>query len=212
MQQRRRRAVFAALLAALVGLIALAAPADGTPRPQPTPAAQPAAKPSATPAPAKSPVLGISLSLGVLQVGLNVPLTLDGLLKPIAPATTAPATPPPPPTTVHRTAPSSASHHAVQSAPPPPYPPTSPTKHLTRPAKTHPSHPASQHQSSGPASTTATRRPHGATSSSHKPDDGIVFVHGVVPTNGVAIFVLLCIACAVGVAVVVKLSGGRRRL
>jgi len=39
-----------------------------------------------------------------------------------------------------------------------------------------------------------------------------VFAKGKFPSHGPLILVILCIFCAAGVAVVVRLSGGRRRL
>lgn len=171
--------------------------------------ARPAApSPAPTPSPSTSttPGLALTVDVGVLHIGLTVPLTVPDLLggrKAPVPATTQPSVTPP--TT------STSTSRTVHTAPAsrtgvPPYPPTPPK----------PSRPAGQPSATPPAPVPTqlqppTQRPTSPHSSS-KSKGALVFVKRLIPSDVPAILLLLCVICAIGVAVVVKLSGGRRRL
>jgi hypothetical protein len=201
---RLRAARRSALLAGALGAVAatllalLLAPAAGA-----------APDPSAT-----GRSLPIDIKLGRLHVGVTLPVTLGGLLGRTTPAATTPPTSSAPVSTPGR--PTSAR----------PYPPTLPSVGTSpatsaaagAPATRAASASAAAHRQPAPstsAAAAAPTRPSHATRTSAPPKKrgpGMVFVRGVVPSSGPALFILLCLACAVGVAFVVRLSGGRRRL
>ena len=192
--QRLGAAFFAAFLTfVLTGFGGLA---SASPTPAPTPAIT---------TKAKAPGLGLSLNLGSLHVNVDVPLDLGGLLggkKSPIPAPTMSAPVPPtsvPPTRAAASHPSPAghSHTPIAARTASAYPPTSP--HVSHPPSppptTHPHHPPASHQPTKKAA-----------------DPRVVFANGDFPSDGPLALIGLCVICGVGVAFVVRLSGGRRRL
>jgi hypothetical protein len=212
-RRRARTAIAAAAVVILVSLVGA-----------PIAAAAPAAVPAAAAA-APSPTAGdppLDVTLGPLQVGITLPLGLGGLLNPIATPT-----PTPTPGRPTRPAPTPATPSGTSAYPPTlPGPPTSwdgpgdhqpgggagsaarsaPGSVAARPSGARPTHRTTHPQpSSSPA------KPPRPTATKHR-SPAIVFLTGAVPGNASLLLILLCIACAVGVGFVVRLSGGRRRL
>jgi hypothetical protein len=191
-------------------LMLVGAPAAGAAPARPTPAA------------GSGRVLPIDIRLGPVQVGVTLPLTLNGLLGKTPSSTSAPPSTGAPSTS----APASPSPSAK------PYPPTLPTSVPTP----MPAGPRAGRSNSGgaesgvaagsvkgpksrvrPAPTATSPRPKPSptpphSSASRKRPPAMVFVRGVVPDSTPAFLIVLCVACAIGVAVRVRRSGGRRRL
>lgn len=203
-------------LLALV-LMVVSGSADARPAPQPTPSGQP--RPAAT-SKAKLPGLGLSLnpggvsvSVGSVHVNVKVPVDLNRLLGGKPSTSPAPTSKAPKPTTTPATVTptsraASSAHELAGSAPQPgsaprpathtngAYPPT--MRHVNHPtasATTHASQPAQRHPATPPVI-----------------DPRVAFARGDFAGNDSVILILLCVMCGVGVAVVVRLSGGRRRL
>jgi hypothetical protein len=199
--------------AALFAFVVLAfpGPVAATPAVRPTPSHAPAVKPRGN-----TPGLDVSVQLGSVHVNLNVPLDLGPLLGGTKKQTPTPTPTRSAPTKVTPTSraasrPAPVHSHAaaaghVAAYPPtpphlthtatPPRKPTSPAAHRRHRAAHHASHHATHHH---PKSRTAA-------------DPRVVFATGHISGSGAVVLVLLCVVCGIGVAVVVRLSGGRRRL
>jgi len=201
---QRLAAWSSATLLALLPLT-LGGPAQANPRPSPKPSSSTSATPPAiavTPD-AKSSGLDLSVNLGSVHVNATLPVVdVGSLLGAATPTPSRTARPTTTPTTVVPTSHAASSHSqpAGHGAAAPTtgaaYPPTSP--HLTHPAPS--------------PSPTPTHRPHPASHPAAHPsiDPRFVFASGSFSGDEQFVLALLCVVCAIGVAIVVRLSGRRR--
>jgi hypothetical protein len=191
-----RRATHVARLAApamVITMLYLCAPAAAAPSEQPTPSG------TATSTPAPAPALPISINLLGIKLQITLPLNLPGLLG------GATRTPTPTP---------SSSGVRPPSSPPPPKPPssrpvhTNPAPATRTPAAT--SHTAAPAHGIGGVSTRSHRHPAPSPSRTKHPAKGgggpIAVARELLRDPGPAAFIALVIACALGVALVVRAS------
>lgn len=161
-------------------------------------------------APVPTPILPITVQLGPLTVNLSLPLDLGHLIVLQTPTSSAPSTP------VTSSSSATTTRHPTSS------PPSSPTSTATRPTTSHviaavpPATGAPPSAAPSPASTTrpapstptgsATRRTHPALA---PPDTSIQLLPGSTPAQLVGLLVALVAVTALGVGVVVRMSGHR---